>query len=176
MDSTWFLLEKSCLPSEYFWCFWNILQFILTIFNKDLRQQIDSVITVCLLVIYWLLCINSFHVLGMPYVISCIDTFFFNSNMNSVQFNVCRAVRASSSFSFLEVIVSCEVTGRDQNPENLSCNADDKVGKTFYLHLKRFFRGARFTWQPFLNSIQEKRNIDLVTLLSLPGGLVLCFP
>ncbi|KAL0657683.1 hypothetical protein Bca4012_078268 [Brassica carinata] len=67
-----------------------------------------------------------------------------------------KAVRASSSFSFLEVIVSCEVTGRDQTPENLSCNADDKVGKTFYLHLKRFFRGARFTWQPFLNSIQEK--------------------
>nr|XP_018484339.1 PREDICTED: ATP-dependent DNA helicase homolog RECG, chloroplastic-like [Raphanus sativus] len=65
-----------------------------------------------------------------------------------------KAVRASSSFSFLEVIVSCEVTGRDQT---LSCNADDdKVGKTFYLHLKRFFRGARFTWQPFLNSIQEK--------------------
>ncbi|KAH0869429.1 hypothetical protein HID58_076451 [Brassica napus] len=67
-----------------------------------------------------------------------------------------KAVKASSSFSFLEVIVSCEVTGRDQTPENLSCNADDKVGKTFYLHLKRFFRGARFTWQPFLNSIQEK--------------------
>ncbi|KAJ0240511.1 ATP-dependent DNA helicase RECG [Hirschfeldia incana] len=68
-----------------------------------------------------------------------------------------KAVRASSSFSFLEVIVSCEVTGRDQTPENLSCNADDdKVGKTFYLHLKRFFRGTRFTWQPFLNSIQEK--------------------
>lgn len=95
--------------------------------------------------------------------------------MNSRQFNVCRAVRASSSFSFLEVIVSCEVTGRDQT---LSCNADDdKVGKTFYLHLKRFFRGARFTWQPFLNSIQEKhRPGDFVCVsgkVSLSSSLTL---
>lgn len=97
--------------------------------------------------------------------------------MNSGQFNVCRAVRASSSFSFLEVIVSCEVTGRDRNPENLSCNADDgKVGKTFYLHLKRFFRGSRFTWQPFLNSIQEKhRPGDFVCVSGKVGSLKLVF-
>ncbi|ESQ39985.1 hypothetical protein EUTSA_v10000760mg [Eutrema salsugineum] len=66
-------------------------------------------------------------------------------------------------FSFLEVIVSCEVTGKDRTPENMSYSADDKGGKTFFLHLKRFFRGARFTWQPFLNSIQEKHR---------PGDLV----
>lgn len=151
-----------------------ILQFILNIFSKIICQQIDSIINVCLLVICWLLCISSFHVLGMPYVLSCLHV--SNSNMNSVQFNVCRAVRASSSFSFLEVIVSCEVTGRDQTPENLSCNADDKVGKTFYLHLKRFFRGARFTWQPFLNSIQEKhRPGDFVCVSGKVGSLKLGF-
>ncbi|KAG2264567.1 hypothetical protein Bca52824_071646 [Brassica carinata] len=79
-----------------------------------------------------------------------------------------KAVRASSSFSFLEVIVSCEVTGRDQTPENLSCNADDKVGKTFYLHLKRFFRGDALRGNHF--SIVYKRNIDLGTLYALAGS------
>ncbi|CAH2045910.1 unnamed protein product [Thlaspi arvense] len=74
-----------------------------------------------------------------------------------------KAVRASSSFSFLEVIVSCEVTGKDRTLENLTHNANANGGKTFFLHLKRFFRGARFTWQPFLYSIQEKHR---------PGDLV----
>ncbi|VVB03743.1 unnamed protein product [Arabis nemorensis] len=74
-----------------------------------------------------------------------------------------KGVRASSSFSFLEVIVSCEVSGRDRTSENLSYNADDKGGKRFFLHLKKFFRGARFAWQPFLNKIQEKHR---------PGDLV----
>lgn len=76
---------------------------------------------------------------------------------------MCRGVRASSSFSFLEVIVSCEISGRDRTPENLSYNAEDKAGKSFFLHLKKFFRGTRFTWQPFLNTIQEKHKVgDLV--------------
>ncbi|KAL1208289.1 ATP-dependent DNA helicase-like protein RECG [Cardamine amara subsp. amara] len=71
-----------------------------------------------------------------------------------------KGVRASSSFSFLEVIVSCEISG---TPENLSDNADDKAGKSIFLHLKKFFRGTRFTWQPFLNAIQDKHKVgDLV--------------
>lgn len=86
---------------------------------------------------------------------------------------MCRAVRASSSFSFLEVIVSCEVSSRDGTPENLSYNADDKGGKTFFLHLKKFFRGARFTWQPFLNRIQEQhRPGDLVCVSGKVSPLV----
>ncbi|AEC05451.1 DEAD/DEAH box RNA helicase family protein [Arabidopsis thaliana] len=76
-----------------------------------------------------------------------------------------KGVRASSSFSFLEVIVSCEVSGRDRTPEDLSHNAEDKAGKSIFLHLKKFFRGTRFTWQPFLNSIQEKHKVgDLVCI------------
>lgn len=78
---------------------------------------------------------------------------------------MCRGVRASSSFSFLEVIVSCEISGRDRTPENLSYNAEDKAGKSIFLHLKKFFRGTRFTWQPFLNTIQEKHKVgDLVCI------------
>lgn len=68
---------------------------------------------------------------------------------------MCRAIRTSSSFSFLEVVVSYEVSGRDRTPENLSYNADDKGGRKIFFHLKKFFRGARFTWLPFLNRIQE---------------------
>ncbi|XP_010430642.1 PREDICTED: ATP-dependent DNA helicase homolog RECG, chloroplastic [Camelina sativa] len=74
-----------------------------------------------------------------------------------------KGVRASSSFSFLEVIVSCEISDRDRTPENLSCNDEDKARKSIFLHLKKFFRGTRFTWQPFLNAIQEKHKVgDLV--------------
>ncbi|XP_028556779.1 ATP-dependent DNA helicase homolog RECG, chloroplastic isoform X3 [Dendrobium catenatum] len=56
-----------------------------------------------------------------------------------------RALRASSSLSFLDVVVSCE--------------AFDDHGiskKNIYLHLKKFFSGVRFTYQPFLRSLQSK--------------------
>ncbi|CAN8279847.1 unnamed protein product [Cochlearia groenlandica] len=77
-----------------------------------------------------------------------------------------KGVRASSSFSFLEVIVSCEISDRDITPENLSYNADNKQGRVIFLHLKKFFRGTRFTWQPFLNSIQGKHTVGELVCVS----------
>lgn len=42
--------------------------------------------------------------------------------------------------------------------ESASGHVTDKAGqeKTIYLHLKKFFRGTRFTFTPFLNSIAIK--------------------
>ncbi|PIA33547.1 hypothetical protein AQUCO_04100169v1 [Aquilegia coerulea] len=60
-----------------------------------------------------------------------------------------RGIRASTSFSFLEVVVACDI---GNNLNNVSAEAK----KTIYLHLKKFFRGARFTNRYFLNSIQAK--------------------
>ncbi|XP_010527779.1 PREDICTED: ATP-dependent DNA helicase homolog RECG, chloroplastic isoform X2 [Tarenaya hassleriana] len=76
-----------------------------------------------------------------------------------------RGVRAGSSFSFLEVIVSSEISGRDKTPVNLNLNfdADNEEKRIIYLHLKKFFRGTRFVYQPFLKSLQEKHR---------PGDLV----
>ncbi|KAF5180186.1 Atp-dependent dna helicase recg [Thalictrum thalictroides] len=62
-----------------------------------------------------------------------------------------RGIRASSSFSFLEVVVACDI-GNNLNLNNVSTEAK----KTIYLHLKKFFRGTRFTNQYFLKSIQAK--------------------
>ncbi|WOL02895.1 ATP-dependent DNA helicase [Canna indica] len=66
-----------------------------------------------------------------------------------------RGIRASSSFSFLEVIVGCKLQNdaEDCKIEDI-CGTENK--KTIYLHLKKFFRGTRFTSQPFLRSIQSK--------------------
>ncbi|KAL5726710.1 DNA helicase [Ranunculus cassubicifolius] len=67
-----------------------------------------------------------------------------------------RGIRASSSFSFLEVVVACDVSG---NAETSECNTDYPSAvakKTIYLHLKKFFRGTRFTYSSFLKSIQSK--------------------
>ncbi|KAM0932971.1 putative DNA helicase [Dioscorea sansibarensis] len=67
-----------------------------------------------------------------------------------------RAIRAGYSFSFLEVVVQCEFVKNEANSEYM-CNDYDNGGKKIiYLHLKKFFRGTRFTYQPFLTSIQSK--------------------
>ncbi|CAA7022563.1 unnamed protein product [Microthlaspi erraticum] len=75
-----------------------------------------------------------------------------------------KGIRASDKISFLEVVVSCEVSGRDRTPENLSYNnADDKGGRKVFFHLKKFFSGHQYTWQSFLNRVQERyRPGDLV--------------
>ncbi|XP_021674594.2 ATP-dependent DNA helicase homolog RECG, chloroplastic isoform X2 [Hevea brasiliensis] len=65
-----------------------------------------------------------------------------------------RGVRASYSFSFLEVVVSCEVAG-DESKRTIE-DIDSAGKKTIYLHLKQFFRGTRFTSQPFLKILQNK--------------------
>lgn len=67
-----------------------------------------------------------------------------------------RGIRAGSSFSFLEVVVGCECPSKEPIDEIRS--DDYAVGgkKMVYLHLKKFFRGTRFTYQSFLQSIQSK--------------------
>ncbi|KAL8196413.1 hypothetical protein R6Q57_024708 [Mikania cordata] len=77
-----------------------------------------------------------------------------------------RGIKASCSLSFLEVIVSCEIAENGSAsacmvPEN---NSGSK--RTVYLHLKKFFRGARFTYQPFLISLQEKQKVGDIVCVS----------
>ncbi|KAG0500228.1 hypothetical protein HPP92_000300 [Vanilla planifolia] len=55
-----------------------------------------------------------------------------------------RAIKISSSLSFLEIVVNVELV-----------NDLEMCKKNINLHLK-FFRGVRFTYQPFLRSIQSK--------------------
>ncbi|EXB89386.1 hypothetical protein L484_017352 [Morus notabilis] len=54
-----------------------------------------------------------------------------------------RGVRANSSFSFLEVVVSCDIANCDSNSENRVDSTDIEGNKTIYLHLKKFFRAYR---------------------------------
>lgn len=67
-----------------------------------------------------------------------------------------RGVRASYSFSFLEVVVGCEIAENQSTSEHTVDDTDNKGKKKIYFHLKKFFRGTRFTFQPFLRSIEEK--------------------
>ncbi|KAA8529060.1 hypothetical protein F0562_033452 [Nyssa sinensis] len=67
-----------------------------------------------------------------------------------------RGIRASHSFSFLEVVVGCEVTDGELTSEHIIDGIDAGNKRTIYLHLKKFFRGTRFTFQPFLKSLQDK--------------------
>ncbi|XP_065855792.1 ATP-dependent DNA helicase homolog RECG, chloroplastic isoform X1 [Euphorbia lathyris] len=64
-----------------------------------------------------------------------------------------RAVKASYSLSVFEVVVGCEVVHH-------------KSKHTIYLHLKKFFRGSRFTYQPFLMSLQSKHNCGDIVCVS----------
>ncbi|XP_038983014.1 ATP-dependent DNA helicase homolog RECG, chloroplastic [Phoenix dactylifera] len=67
-----------------------------------------------------------------------------------------RGIKASPSFSFLEVVIGCELQNNEPVMEikNDGCSTEEK--KMVYLHLKKFFRGTRFTCLPFLKSIQSK--------------------
>ncbi|KAG2709566.1 hypothetical protein I3760_05G245800 [Carya illinoinensis] len=67
-----------------------------------------------------------------------------------------RGVRASYSFSFLEVVVGCEIAENQSNVEDTINDINGKGKKTIFLHLKKYFRGTRFTFQPFLKSIEAK--------------------
>lgn len=75
-----------------------------------------------------------------------------------------RGVRANCSISLLEVIVGCQIADRELDIEHVT----DKVGKTktVYLHLKRFFRGTRFTFKGFLNSIANKYQVGDIACVS----------
>lgn len=68
----------------------------------------------------------------------------------------CRGIRASSSLSFLEVVVACEVAETSSSSECIIDETENGRTRTIYLHLKKFFRGTRFTFQPFLRSLEGK--------------------
>ena len=78
----------------------------------------------------------------------------------------CRGIRASYSFSFLEVVVGCEIAENQSNPEHTVDDVDSKRKKTIYLHLKKFFRGTRFTFKPFLKSIEGKHKEGEIVCVS----------
>lgn len=67
-----------------------------------------------------------------------------------------RGIRASSSFSFLEIIVGCDIGNNVETSECKDDGQSTEAKKTIYLHLKKFFRGTRFTNPYFLKSIQSK--------------------
>ncbi|KAK1281178.1 DEAD-box ATP-dependent RNA helicase 2 [Acorus gramineus] len=66
-----------------------------------------------------------------------------------------RGIKASSSLAFFEVVVACELA----NDEGTSVSEIENVAgkkKKIYLHLKKYFSGARFTSRPFLLYLQSK--------------------
>ncbi|KAK8470692.1 hypothetical protein PHAVU_003G032801 [Phaseolus vulgaris] len=67
-----------------------------------------------------------------------------------------RGVKANYSFSFLEVVVGCQIAESECGFEHVTNDAIDVQEKTIYLHLKKFFRGSRFTFKGFLQSLAEK--------------------
>ncbi|KAI4313787.1 hypothetical protein L6164_026740 [Bauhinia variegata] len=67
-----------------------------------------------------------------------------------------RGVKASYSFSFLEVVVGCQIAHSKPASQPVNDDAINGAKKTIYLHLKKFFRGSRFTYKPFLKSLEEK--------------------
>lgn len=70
-----------------------------------------------------------------------------------------RGIRASRSFSFLEVVVGCEIAENEGNLCHVTVDIDNGRKKIIYLHLKKYFSGARFACQPFLRSLEEKHKL-----------------
>lgn len=59
--------------------------------------------------------------------------------------------------------MSCDIANCDSNSENRVDSTDSEGNKTIYLHLKKFFRGTRYTFKPFLKSLQQKhKEADIV--------------
>ncbi|XP_062150133.1 ATP-dependent DNA helicase homolog RECG, chloroplastic-like isoform X2 [Alnus glutinosa] len=77
-----------------------------------------------------------------------------------------RGIRNSCSFSFLEVVVGCEIADNQSTSEHTVDDIDSKGKKTIYLHLKKFFHGTRFTFQPFLKSLEEKHKEGEIVCVS----------
>ncbi|KAG5006870.1 hypothetical protein JHK85_025412 [Glycine max] len=57
---------------------------------------------------------------------------------------------------FHTVVVGCQVAESESALEHVTSDAIDMQEKTVYLHLKKFFRGSRFTFKAFLKSLAEK--------------------
>ncbi|KAG5236813.1 ATP-dependent DNA helicase RECG [Salix suchowensis] len=75
-----------------------------------------------------------------------------------------RAVKASYSLAFAEVIVACEIINNVSKHMIDDNNTEGK--KTIYLHLKKYFRGTRFTYQPFLKKVEAKHKSGDVVCVS----------
>lgn len=67
-----------------------------------------------------------------------------------------RGIKASYSFSFVEVVVCCDIAETESTSERIAPCSESK--RSIYLHLKKFFRGARFTNYGFLKSLEGKYN------------------
>lgn len=82
----------------------------------------------------------------------------------------CRGIKAGAAFSFLEVVVGCEIAKGELNSELNGDDLDGGVKKMIYLHLKKFYRGTRFANQQFLRSLQSKhKEGDLVCVSGKVG-------
>ncbi|KAI3433162.1 uncharacterized protein J3R85_007042 [Psidium guajava] len=77
-----------------------------------------------------------------------------------------RGIRAGLSFSFLEVVVGCEIADDRSTWEHMNVDLHAKEKKTIYLHLKKFFRGTRFTSHSFLRILQEKHRVGDIVCVS----------
>ncbi|XP_071926514.1 ATP-dependent DNA helicase homolog RECG1, chloroplastic/mitochondrial-like isoform X2 [Coffea arabica] len=77
-----------------------------------------------------------------------------------------RGIRAGYSFSFLEVVVACEVMQNGSTSECIVDETESRKLRTIHLHLKKFFRGTRFTYQPFLRSLESKHKEGDVVCIS----------
>lgn len=85
-----------------------------------------------------------------------------------------RGIKASPSFSFLEVVIGCELQNNEPVMEIKNDGRGTEEKKMVYLHLKKFFRGTRFTYLPFLKSIQSKyREGDHVYVSGKVGNTVI---
>ncbi|KAK4409698.1 ATP-dependent DNA helicaseRECG, chloroplastic [Sesamum angolense] len=78
-----------------------------------------------------------------------------------------RGIRASSSFSFLEVVVACEVADADPNPECMPNKLEERQKRTIYLHLKKFFRDQGYGGSIVLLS----KHLNFPYLANLGGWL-----
>ncbi|GAV76149.1 DEAD domain-containing protein/Helicase_C domain-containing protein [Cephalotus follicularis] len=76
-----------------------------------------------------------------------------------------RGIRVSSSFSFLEVVVGSEVADK-ATFEYMNHDSDSREKRIIYLHLKKFFRGKRFTNHFFLKRLQEKHELGELVCVS----------
>ncbi|KAJ4709762.1 ATP-dependent DNA helicase RecG [Melia azedarach] len=70
-----------------------------------------------------------------------------------------RGTKAGCSFSFLEVIVACDMADSNTTSEDKVDDIDSRRKKRIYLHLKKFFSGTRFTNIPFLKSLEAKHKV-----------------
>lgn len=76
-----------------------------------------------------------------------------------------RGRRAGYSGGIVEVIIGCEIPSSDEYRTRSDEDYQDKRKRTVYIHLKRYFRGVRFTNTWILDKLRSKYNEgDLVSV------------